>query len=91
MKGRTNSPTEASIGIRRVNWGLVLARATALAASHGREAHEVSREDWDEATAAITGQTDVRSGILGVGVRAAVDSEGSSCTGPREVHPPGEG
>jgi hypothetical protein len=74
MNRPANSPTDASIGIRRVNWGLVLARATALATSRGREAHEVSRQDWDEATAAITGQADGRYGIPVAGVRADVDS-----------------
>ena len=74
MNRQTNTPTVASIGIRRVNWGLVLARATALAASRGREAHEVSRQDWDEATTAITGQADARSTPAATDVRGDVDS-----------------
>lgn len=74
MNRPTNTPTVASFGIRRVNWGLVLARATALAASRGREAHEVSRQDWDEATTAITGQADARSTPAATDVRGDVDS-----------------
>jgi len=74
MNRQTNTPTVASIGIRRVNWGLVLARATALAASRGREAHEVSRQDWDEATTAITGEVHVRPASSVAGVPGDVDS-----------------
>jgi hypothetical protein len=74
MNRHTNSTTDAPIGIRRVNWGLVLARATALAASRGREAHEVSRQDWDEATAAITGQADARSVPAAAEMAGDVDS-----------------
>jgi len=74
MNRHTNRPTVASFGIRRVNWGLVLARATALAASRGREAHEVSRQDWDEATAAITGQADARSTPAAAELPGDVDS-----------------
>ncbi len=80
MNRPANSPTDGSIGIRRVNWGLVLARATELAASRGREAHEVSRQDWDEATAAITGQADARS--------APADPGGPEDVDPGVASPP---
>lgn len=74
MNRHKNSPTDASIGIRRVNWGLVLARATELAASRGREPHEISRQDWDEATAAITGQADAQPAHTAAGIPGDVDS-----------------
>jgi hypothetical protein len=78
MNRPAKSPSNASTGIRRVNWGLVLARATALAASRGREAHEVSRQDWDEASAAITGQVDARSAPPAAKAGKDVDS-GVAC------------
>lgn len=78
MNSQTSHPAGVSIGIRRVNWGLVLARATALAASRGREAHKVSRQDWDEATAAITGEVPVRPTPSVAGVPGDVDS-GVAC------------
>jgi hypothetical protein len=61
MNSHISSRSGAYSGIARVNWGVVLARATTLAASRGRQPHEVSRQDWEEAAASITGQIEVRS------------------------------
>lgn len=47
--------TENSVGIGRVTRGMVRTRATELAISNGRPAHEVSKSDWEQAKLSLTG------------------------------------